>query len=49
MTDTQSSGHYAHLPEDLIKKILDDVPATVNKMNGMFEIQDARFKRASPR
>ena len=46
MTDTQSSGHYAHLPEDLIKKILDDVPATVNKMNRMFEFQDVPIQES---
>ena len=46
MTDVPSSGHYAHLPEDLIKQILDDVPATVNKMNGMFEIQDAPIQES---
>ena len=46
MTDTQSSGHYAHLPEDLIKKILDDVPATVDKMNGMFKIQAGPIQKS---
>lgn len=32
--------NYAHLPDELLAKILDHVPATVEKMNGMFDIQD---------
>ena len=40
MSEAAASGHYAHLPEDLIKKILDAVPATVGKMNSMFDVQD---------
>ena len=40
MNDSESGGKYAHLPEDLIKQILDAVPATVDKMNGMFDTQD---------
>ncbi|KJJ83596.1 NurA domain protein [Candidatus Omnitrophus magneticus] len=31
---------YAHLPDELLAKILDRVPSTVEKMNGMFDIQD---------
>ena len=34
------SRQYAHLPEDLLVKILDHVPDTVKKMNRMFDIQD---------
>lgn len=34
------SRQYAHLPEDLLVKILDHVPNTVEKMNRMFDIQD---------
>ena len=44
MNGGESGGNYAHLPEDLIKQILDDVPATVDKMNGMFDIQDKPIK-----
>jgi len=32
--------NYAHLPDELLAKILDHVPSTVEKMNGMFDIQD---------
>jgi len=31
---------YAHLPEELLGKILENVPATVDKMNRLFDIQD---------
>jgi len=31
---------YAHLPDELLAKILDKVPSTVEKMNGMFDVQD---------
>lgn len=31
---------YAHLPDELLAKILDRVPSTVEKMNGMFDVQD---------
>ena len=43
-----SSGHehYAHLPEELMAKILEDVPNTVEKMNKMFEIQEEPLKNA---
>lgn len=36
--------NYAHLPDELLAKILDHVPATVEKMNGMFDIQDKPIK-----
>ncbi len=36
--------HYAHLPEELLGKILESIPNTVNKMNGMFDIQDEPIK-----
>lgn len=31
---------YAHLPEELLGKILENVPATVEKMNKLFDVQD---------
>lgn len=34
------SRSYAHLPDELLAKILDNVPLTVSKMNSMFDIQD---------
>jgi len=37
---TQSSRGYAHLPEELLGKILENVPATVDKMNQLFDVQD---------
>ena len=36
----QNNNNYAHLPEELLGKILENVPNTVNKMNAMFDIQD---------
>lgn len=36
---------YAHLPDELLAKILDHVPATVEKMNGMFDIQEEPIKQ----
>lgn len=39
MQDQSSSG-YSHLPEELLGKILDSIPSTVNKMNVLFDIQD---------
>jgi hypothetical protein len=38
--DLHDPRHYAHLPEDLLSKILENVPATVSKMNELFDIQD---------
>ena len=32
--------HYAHLPEELLGKILEAVPTTVDKMNSMFDVHD---------
>lgn len=41
MTDEPTGGRsYAHLPDELLGKILEDVPDTVAKMNSMFDIQD---------
>lgn len=38
--DIQNPKHYAHLPEELLIKILESVPTTVDKMNHLFNIQD---------
>ncbi|NMC42444.1 MAG: DNA double-strand break repair nuclease NurA [candidate division Zixibacteria bacterium] len=38
-------GH-AHLPEELLEKILEAVPRTVDKMNQMFDVQEEPLKRA---
>ncbi len=37
--------NYAHLPDELLAKILDHVPSTVEKMNSMFDIQDEPIKQ----
>ena len=45
--DSQSSARqYAHLPDELLVKILEHVPVTVEKMNGMFDIQDKPIQAA---
>lgn len=36
----ESPRSYSHLPEELLGKILDSIPTTVNKMNVLFDIQD---------
>jgi hypothetical protein len=38
--ESQSPRNYAHLPEELLGKILESVPVTVDKMNELFDIQD---------
>ena len=38
--DNQDNKNYAYLPDDLLVKILDKVPNTVDKMNRMFDVQD---------
>lgn len=40
MPPEQNNRSYAHLPDELLGKILENVPNTVNKMNGLFDIQD---------
>lgn len=39
-THQQDNKNYAYLPDDLLIKILDNVPNTVNKMNRMFDTQE---------
>lgn len=43
--EIQTSRNYAHLPEELLGKILDNVPLTVDKMNQLFEIQDEPIQK----
>jgi hypothetical protein len=38
--EIQNPKSYAHLPEELLGKILESVPETVNKMNQLFDVQD---------
>lgn len=45
MEDTQNQRNYAHLPEELLGKILDNIPATVEKMNNLFNIQDEPIRK----
>jgi len=46
MNQEQSeSRNYAYLPEDLLAKILDHVPVTVEKVNKMFDIQDEPIEK----
>lgn len=41
----KSPVNYAHLPDELIAKILDNVPITVDKMNKLFDIQDEPIRK----
>lgn len=41
-----SQGNYAHLPDELLGKILDNVPKTVEKMNKMFNVEDEPINKA---
>lgn len=43
---TEAVAKYSHLPEELLGEILEHVPATVEKMNKMFEVQDEPIKQA---
>jgi len=42
--EIQNPRSYAHLPEELLGKILENIPATVDKMNRLFDIQDEPIK-----
>jgi len=44
--NSASAGRYSHLPEELLGEILDHVPATVDKMNKMFDVQDEPIQEA---
>lgn len=43
--EIQNTRSYAHLPEELLGKILDNVSATVEKMNKLFDIQEEPIRR----
>jgi hypothetical protein len=40
MEESRNHGNYAHLPDELLGKILENIPTTVDKMNRLFDIQD---------
>jgi hypothetical protein len=45
MTDElNNQRNYAHLPEELLGKILENIPATVDKMNRLFDLQEEPIK-----
>jgi len=45
MTDeVKNQRNYAHLPEELLGKILENIPATVDKMNKLFDLQEEPIK-----
>lgn len=43
---SSSSPNYAHLPDELLSKILGQVPETVNKVNAMFNVDDEPVRLA---
>jgi hypothetical protein len=45
MEQTQNQNNYAHLPEELLGKILDNIPVTVEKMNKLFDVQDEPIRK----
>lgn len=45
MNEIENPQHYAHLPEELLGKILENVPNTVQKMNDLFDIQDEPIQK----
>src|SRR3990167_1125168 len=45
MDNPLENHSYAHLPEELLGKILEGVPETVKKMNEMFDIQEEPIKQ----
>lgn len=45
MEDSQNTKNYAHLPEELLSKILEHIPVTVDKMNQLFDIQDEPIQK----
>ncbi len=46
MSEEVKQRNYAYLPDELLAKILDNVPVTVEKMNKMFDIQDEPIQAA---
>lgn len=45
-TPSLDNRNYAHLPEELLGEILENVPTTVEKMNRMFDIQEKPIDNA---
>lgn len=45
MDQQNKNSNYAFLPDDLLMKMLEKVPDTVGKMNGMFDVQDEPIKK----
>ena len=44
MDNQKDNKNYAYLPDDLLVKILEKVPNTVDKMNRMFDTQEEPIK-----
>jgi len=45
MENHKENNQYAHLPEELLAKILEQVPQSVEKMNAMFDIQEEPIRK----
>lgn len=45
MEQAQNQNNYAHLPEELLGKILENIPYTVEKMNRLFDVQDEPIRK----
>jgi hypothetical protein len=45
MDNIREPGSYAYLPDELLSQILEGVPATVDKMNVLFDIQDEPIQK----
>lgn len=45
MDNQKDNKNYAYLPDDLLVKILNKVPSTVDKMNRMFDTQEEPIKK----
>lgn len=43
--ESENPRAYAHLPEELLGRILENVPATVEKMNKLFDVQDEPIRK----
>ncbi|MGB7207943.1 MAG: DNA double-strand break repair nuclease NurA [Pyrinomonadaceae bacterium] len=44
-SESENPRAYAHLPEELLGRILESVPATVEKMNKLFDVQDEPIRK----
>ncbi|HKO80881.1 MAG TPA: DNA double-strand break repair nuclease NurA [Chitinophagaceae bacterium] len=45
MEEALNHSNYAHLPEELLGKILENIPATVDKMNKLFDVQEEPIRK----